>query len=404
MVKLQRVETMNKSKHKPCPVCHHEGMSVFFEIVDLPIHCTLLWPSREAALNSPKGAIRLGFCRNCGMIYNMAFDPSLMQYTQQYENSLHFSPHFQGYARELATQLVKKYHLQGKTIIEIGCGSGEFLSMLCEGGENRGVGFDPSFAGKREDSVLSEHLTFIKGYYSEAYAEYKTDFICCRHVLEHVVSPADFLSQIRQAIRDRPDCMVFFEVPTVLYTLRDLSIWDIIYEHCSYFCASSLTRAFTESGFNVLEASEAFSGQALCIEATPTDGIPASHSGQWDSSAEIQDLVYGFAESYQEKLNAWRNHFRKFTLNGKKAVLWGAGARGSSFLNMLNATAQIEHVVDISPRKHGKYMGGTGQQIVAPKDLEQLKPDVIILTNPVYENEIKDFAKSLGLHSEFLVA
>ena len=71
---------------------------------------------------------------------------------------------------------------------------------------------------------------------------------------------------------------------------------------------------------------------------------------------------------------------------------------------MLNATEQIEYAVDISPRKHGKDMGGTGQQIVAPKDLEQLKPDVIILTNPVYENEIKDFAKSLGLHSEFLVA
>jgi len=404
-VKSQKIETGTKGEHVACPVCHHEDMSVFFEVGGLPVHTTLLWENKVDALKAPKGDMRLGFCRSCGMMSNMAFDPSLMCYTQQYENCLHFSPHFKGYAKELANHLVEKLHLQGKTIIEVGCGSGEFLSMLCEGGQNRGVGFDPSYDGKRPDSVLADHLTFIKGYYSEAYSEYQADFICSRHVLEHVDSPSGFLSNIRRAIGDRKDCNVFFEVPAVRYLLQDLSIWDLMYEHCLYFCEESLSRAFTESGFHVQQVSEAYSGQVLCLEAIPVNASPASNSKQGNCSGEIQDLVSAFAESYQEKLNTWKNHFHEFTRDGKKVVMWGAGARGSSFLNMLNATTdQIEYAVDISPRKHGKYMGGTGQQIVAPKDLEQLKPDVIILTNPIYETEIKDFAKSIGLESEFLVA
>lgn len=403
-MKLQKIETEMKRENAPCPACNHEGMLIFFEVKDLPIHCTLLWSSRDAALNAPKGDIRLGFCTSCGMIYNFAFDPSLMQYTEEYENSLHFSAHFQGYARELAMHLVKKYDLHNKTLIEIGCGSGEFLSMLCEAGQNRGIGFDPSYNGKREDSLNSEELTFFKDYFSKAYAEYRPDFVCSRHVLEHIDSPRSFLLELRAAIEDQANCVVFFEVPTVLYTLRDLSIWDIIYEHCSYFCASSLTRVFAESGFTVHQTEEVYSGQALSVEATPTDLTCSSPQGQKNGAVEIQDLVFGFAESYQTKIATWQQHFKQFAAHGKKAVLWGAGARGSSFLNMIDGTGHIEHVVDISPRKHGKFMGGTGQLIIAPEDLEDIKPDVIILTNPVYEQEVKDFVSSLGLTSEFFQA
>jgi len=401
---LKKFATEEKGQQTLCPVCRDKPLSVFFEMEGLPIHSTALWPSKEEALNAPQGDMQLGFCKHCGMIYNMAFDPSLMRYAQQYENCLHFSPHFQGYARDLATQLVEKHHLQGKTIIEIGCGSGEFLSMLCEDGRNRGIGFDPSYDGKRPDSLLLEHLTFIKGYYSTAHAEYQANFICSRHVLEHVESPSDFLLQIRKAIGDRQDCMVFFEVPTALYLLRDLSIWDIMYEHCSYFCEQSLARVFTESGFCVQQVTEAFSGQVLCLEATPAHETNSPHAEQRNSSSEIKTLVSAFSENYQEKLNGWRQNLREFTSNGKKAVLWGAGARGSSFLNMLETTDKIEYAVDISPRKHGQYMGGTGQQIVAPKDLEHIKPDVIILTNPIYEKEIKEFVNSMGLESKFLTA
>ena len=64
--------------------------------------------------------------------------------TQSYENSLYFSPAFQEYADWLTDHLVEAFDLHDKDLVEVGCGSAEFLNALCERGDNRGFGFDPS--------------------------------------------------------------------------------------------------------------------------------------------------------------------------------------------------------------------------------------------------------------------
>ncbi len=65
---------------------------------------------------------------------------------------------------------------------------------------------------------------------------------------------------------------------------------------------------------------------------------------------------------------------------------------------------QIVYAVDINPRKQGMYLAGTGQQVVPPEFLRDDKPDVVIVMNPIYENEIRRLTKSLGLTPEFMCA
>src|SRR3989339_1751296 len=91
-----------------CPVCASEELHVFFELCGVPAHVGIQWRSRIDAYNCPKGNIRLKYCRSCGFITNSAFDPALMEYRETYDNSLHFSPHFQEYARSLAMRLMDK--------------------------------------------------------------------------------------------------------------------------------------------------------------------------------------------------------------------------------------------------------------------------------------------------------
>jgi len=389
-------------QQKRCPACLYKGMSVFIEIEDLPVHCNLLWPSQEAALNAPRGDIRLAFCHACGMVSNLSFDPGRMQYTQAYENSLHFSPHFQAYAQELATQLIEKYNLYGKDVVELGCGKGEFLSMLCEGGRNRGFGFDPSYNGDREGPKPAKNITFIRDFYSETYAGYTGDLICCRHVLEHIQHPHDFLSQLRRTIGDRHDTVVFFEVPNVLYTLRDLGIWDIIYEHCSYFASSSLARVFAGAGFKVLDLYDAYNGQFLCIETSPVHETPDPQAVQPEILGEMSTLVPAFAENYRKKVEEWRLTLRRTGEEEKRVVIWGAGSKGVSFLNTLGVTNQIEYVVDINPYKQGMFVAGTGQCIVAPDFLQDYQPHIVLVMNPVYRDEIAKSISDLGLSSDLI--
>jgi SAM-dependent methyltransferase len=393
---------MNTLSDTICPVCGSPHLEPFFEMLAVPIYCNLLWSERQAAQDCPRGDIKLGFCPVCGFIGNMAFDPVRLQYSQDYENSLDFSPRFQEYAKSLATQLVAHHNLYNKDIIEIGCGKGDFLFSLCELGNNKGVGFDPSYVPLPEHSQLKEQLNFIQDFYSERYAEYQSDFICCRHTLEHISQPRDFLNSLRQTIGDRLNTAIFFEVPNALDTFRHLAIWDIIYEHCCYFAPACLSYAFASCGFHVSKLSEEFRGQFLGLEAVPGQAVTGFTAEQLEQVKQLKSDIATFTHNFQTKVATWKTQLEQVTSQGQRLVVWGAGSKGVTFLNLLKVNDQIEYIVDINPRKHGMYVAGTGQQIVPPQFLRDYQPDVAIVVNPIYEKEIQTTIASLGLTTKLM--
>ena len=234
-------------------------MEVFFEVESVPVFCNVLWNSCEEAVAAGRGPIQLAHCNQCDMIYNVAFEPKLLEYAPGYENSLHFSPCFQQYAEGIASQLVERYGLRDKDIIEIGCGQGDFLAMLQRCGNNHVLGFDPSYSPGKSTAVSpGSEVKIICEVYGQTQERYPADFICCRHVLEHISYPLRFLKSVRETIGDHKNCIVYFEVPNALYTLKGMGVWDIIYEHCSYFTPQSLANLFVRTGFEPIEINERY--------------------------------------------------------------------------------------------------------------------------------------------------
>jgi hypothetical protein len=366
----------------------------------VPVFCNVLCSTRAEALNVPRGEVNLAFCPDCGHGWNMAFEPALMEYTQSYENSLHFSPTFQSYAHALAERLVGQHHLRDKAIVEIGCGQGDFLRMLCTLGHNRGVGFDPGYLPPANGTPSDERVQIVQDSYSAHYAHYPADLICCRQVLEHIQVPGDMLQNVQRAVGHRHDTIVFFEVPNALFTLRDLSLYDIIYEHCSYFSAGSLARAFAAQGFHVCEVREEFNGQFLSITAQVSRGKAAPDPWRWSGREQMAADVQSFAAHYRQKTGAWTERLDELARKGHKAVVWGAGSKGTMFLNTLRTQDCITYVVDINPRKQGRYVAGAGQQIVPPDFLRTYDPDTVIIMNPVYRNEIRQTLERLGVRAD----
>jgi SAM-dependent methyltransferase len=392
-----------RSRVARCAVCRSADIQPFVLMPQLPVYCNVPWPTREEALGAPRADIELGFCRRCGHVCNLAFRPELMEYTQAYDSSLVFSPRFQQYSESLARRLVERYDLHGKDIIDIGCGKGEFLTLLCDLGGNRGVGFDPAFVPDRGGSVAAEQVTFVQDYYSEEYADYSADLVCCRHVLEHLHDPLEFLNMVRRAVDGLPDAVVYLEVPNVLYTLRDLGIWDIIYEHYSYFSAASLAHAAALCDLHVLDLYEAYGGQFLCLEASPA-GRSADSFSQDHVLSETARGAVAFGDEYRRKVQVWQIFLQELAVAGHQAVVWGAGSKGVSFLNSVKAASRIGHAVDLNPHKQGKYVAGTGQRIVAPDYLQDQPPDVVIVMNPLYRQEIQQMTEQLGVKAGFRVA
>ena len=59
-------------------------------------------------------------------------------------------------------------------------------------------------------------------------------------------------------------------------------------------------------------------------------------------------------------------------------------------------------MVDINSRKQGKYVAGTGQQIVPPGFLVNYQPDVVLIMNPVYYAEIQSILDTLNLKANLV--
>lgn len=221
-------EVASTRSERECPVCGSMDLAPFVDVLDIPVHVGHLWPTAEQARCAPTGDIKAAFCRGCGYVWNMAFDPSKVTYAPGYDHSLHHSVYYQSFIDALALELIKRYDLHGKTIVEIGCGNGDFLRTIFRLGDNRGIGFDPSVepADRGDDG---ERVTFIQDFYSERYADDGADFICSRHVLVQLPEPREFMSMIRRAIGDRPKTVVYIEVQDVQCMLRDLTIWNFEY-------------------------------------------------------------------------------------------------------------------------------------------------------------------------------
>lgn len=387
-----------------CPVCSSSPFLIFYKVSSVPVHIGILWNSREGALNCPKGDIELAYCSNCGFISNVAFNHSRMEYAGEYENSLHVSGHYHAYARETAQRLIKDYQLHNKTIVEIGSGGGDFLSLLCEMGDNYGIGFDPGYQEKRSYGEFKNRITIIKDYYSENYSHYSGDFICSCNVFEHIQNPSKFLKMLHSTTKNT--AVLYFEVPNVLFMLKDLSLWDIIYEHCSYFGLASLEKIFNLSQFDTLKLFQGFGGQFISIEAVPSrdKGKGISLLNNPGNLQELAVRVKNFSYLCEMKLKKWKDTLRLFEQNDEETIVWGAGSKSVSFFNMLQIKDQIKYVVDINPRKQGKYLPGTGQKIISPEELKRYMPDNIIIMNPIYQQEIQQQLESLHLNPRLFSA
>ena len=383
-----------------CFSCGAEELTEFYESHNIPVNSCLLMPTRQEALDYPRGDLRLAFCRGCGFIQNVLFDPGVIEYSDRYEETQGYSARFNQFNDSLAARLVKCYDLKDKDVLEIGCGKGEFLVSLMRMGAAHGLGIDPGVHPERMPEDVASKLDFITDFYSDQYLHLTADFIACRHTLEHIQPVRDFVDLVRRAIGERRDPIVFFEVPDVVRVLRELAFWDIYYEHCSYFSLGSLARLFRAAEFDVFDLRAEYDDQYLLIDAVAANGSEGPYWDTEDDMAHLTNSVAYFRDNHKSKLAEWRRALQKANAGGQKTVLWGSGSKAVSYITSTGINDELEFVVDINPHKWGKFLAGSGHQIVSPEFLSEYQPDSVIAMNPIYLDEIDRSLQQLGVVAE----
>jgi SAM-dependent methyltransferase len=396
-------QSMNKSHAiQNCMCCGASAMRSFFEARQVPVHSCIMLATEEEAREFPRGDVELALCERCGFIGNIAYDPAHQAYSPKYEDQQSFSPTFNAFAKELASRLIDKYDLHGKRIVEIGCGKGDFLVLLCELGNNTGVGIDPTSVEERMKKRAAGRVTFIQDYYSERYGEQVGDMILCRHTLEHIHRTAEFMRTIRRSIGKRLDTVVVFEVPDVVRVLEEQAFWDIYYEHCSYFSLGSLGRLFRSSGFEIVDLYADYDDQYLLIEARPAAEPATSPHEREESAGEVSRRVEVFASHFPDRRQQWREFFMEAHAAGRRVAIWGSGSKCVAFLTTLGVRNEVGCVVDINPYRHGKFIPGAARGVESPDFLRKYRPDTVLVMNNIYKKEIHEMLMQMDLNPRLI--
>jgi SAM-dependent methyltransferase len=385
-----------------CPACGAPGMRAFHKSGQVPANSCILFANERDARRCPVGEIVLAHCRTCGFIVNTAFDQAKTEYSGRYEETQAFSGTFNRFHEGLARRLIERHGLYGKRVLEIGCGKGEFLALVAELGNNHCIGIDPGVKPERLPPAVRDRVECIADFYSEKYGHHEVDFLVCKMTLEHIPEPAQFLGTVRRGLGQQTGSIVFFQIPEALRILRQCAFEDIYHEHCAYFTPGSLARLFRLSGFEVLALDIEYGGQYLTIEARPkpAEAAPGAPLPMEDDRAEIAGLVATFPARLAEKLEGWRHVLDESFAKGQTVALWGSGSKAVSFLSSLDPEGRIRYVTDINPNRHNHFMPRSAQRIVPPSELAQSRPDLVVVMNEIYENEIRSALSEMGLAPE----
>ena len=386
-----------------CPACENQGLQQFYAVDGVPVNNCLVVDTAEAGRTFPRGDLRIAVCERCGFITNAAFDLRRLSYDATYEETQTFSPTFNAFQDELIGRLLDAHDLRDKTVVEIGCGKGDFLARMAELGNVRGIGIDPSSIQERLTGIAAERVRFINEFYGEKHGAIAADYIACRHALEHIPDVAGLLRLVRTAVGDAPT-PIFFELPETLRVLRESAYWDIYFEHCGYFTPGSLARAFELQGFAVTDVRLGYDDQYLMLEAKTSHGDAPSYAARLDQPADVVREAETFERTIDEKLATWRGYFDHAKRAGKSVAVWGSGSKCVAFLATIGVDEEVAFVTDINPYRHGKFLVGTGKRIVPPADLRTSPPDEVIVMNPIYRDEVAHMLADLGIETSVITA
>lgn len=373
-----------------CPSCVSEDAEVFHSVGGIPVASNIVIHDAGEAAAYERGRLELAVCPQCGFIFNHLFDPGLVDYTRPYEESQAFSPTFRAFQDALVARLTEAYDLTDRAVLEIGCGKGAFLEALCSHSGARGTGIDPAFQPGR---IADAPVEVVDAFFDESTTSMTADLICCRHTLEHIRPVGDFMRLVRISAGHTEGSAVMFEVPDVTRILAEGAFWDVFYEHCSYFAPVSLSWLFRASGFDVTRLELEYDDQYLVIDGRP-GGI--DESVEVEAVDRIVALAEGFGRRVKEGIEAWHRQIE----GSETVVLWGAGSKAVGFLAALDEPAAVRAVVDINPYKQGSYLPGSARPVIAPAAVRAMEPQLVIIMNPIYREEIRGMLDELGVDAE----
>lgn len=387
---------MNKYKklNRKCPICGCTEGSILYKVaMNLPDKFFI--PSEYDVVS----------CRGCGFTY-ADVEACQADYNQYYATCNMYSE-YSG-IRDKLTEANNKIRLEVFTkyvdreckVLDIGCGGGDFLTVLSDNGYKDLTGIDPSeISVERIKSELG-FKAFVGNIFDEATEELKGifDVVCCTMVGEHIYDLEGFVQHLKQYV-SKNGGMIFIDVPCVegFGTYMRNSAHYFNHEHINYFSLQSLDHLFANQNCKRISDDKEsrklldFELPELIIEAVYVLEDRYNHSFGKDCISEeaIKKYVSLIEKSEAQKISEIKSYI---TEKDDGIIIWGAGSYCMNILEKIgDLKEKILFFVDNNRTKQGKKI--VGKDIVSSDKLRDYDGRIRILILAIQQAD--DIAKEI---------
>ena len=339
------------------------------------------FPDLKSLKNDNGSDLNLFQCSSCGLV-QLSEKP--VSYYKEVIRASSFSDDMKKFRGEQFVSWVDKYNLKGKSILEVGCGRGEYLSILKQTEVSLAHGIE--YSKESVSSCINSELSVTKGFFGDenfVLPKQKYDGFICLNFMEHWPNPNKVLAHLKKNLSE--DAIGIIEVPNFDMILKQGLYSEFISDHLFYFTKDTLTFMLNYNGFEVIECSVIWHDYILSAVVRKRKRIDLS-------------LLKSRKLNVETELNSFIDKFEK-----KEVAIWGAGHQSLAVMSLAKLENKIRYVVDSAPFKQGKYTPATHFPIVAPIELVNNPVKAVIIIAASYSNEVARIMKNTYQHIKYVV-
>ncbi len=337
--------------------------------------------------------LRVLVCEQCWLTQTEDFAQAQELFAPEYAYYSSYSSSWLAHCEKYVSAVVARFGLaSGSRVIEIGSNDGYLLQYVkARGIQCIGVDATSSTAAIARGRGIETIESFFDPYLAKTLVDQgkQADLIVANNVLAHVPDINAFVQGF--AILLKPQGVATFEFPYLCKLLEETQFDTIYHEHFSYLVLEVVNRIFSTNGLRIFDVEEITThGGSLRVFAQRSNNHVDCHKRSAGVYALLQQEhrigvdTPAYYSGFQHRTDSVKDNFLAFLLAtkrlGKTVAAYGAAAKGNTLLNYAGVRPDlIPFVVDRNPAKQGRYMPGSRIPIVAERELQEAKPDYVLL-------------------------
>lgn len=294
-------------------------------------------------------------------------------------------------------------------IVDVGGNDGSLLHEFQKENPNlRYLNVEASKSFREENETRG--LSYINQFFGERTRwepEQKAKVILSTNVFQHTFPIREFVQDIYYHLGH--EGIWCLEFPYVLTTLAKDNYDQVYHEHVYYYCLKNIVDLLSQEGLKVINVSyhnmHAGTLRVISCKRSSKRRPDSTVSSFLNLEASLtKDYVMAWGKNTKKKIESFKMFIKSMVDGGYKIAAFGAAAKGCVFLNSCELNHNhIQYIIDDTPFKQGKFVPGTGIQVVDRGVLEiEPQPDCILILAHNFKDYIIESLKGV-YHGRFII-